>query len=84
MAVAIPETVAFWDLELEDAEQVLTAPRSVQPCIQTSGVTDIGIFPEEQDARVPVDTVDFQTGGKYRCQYFPLLPPPSLLPEFVS
>ncbi len=68
MPVAV-EKVAFWELESSDAEQASPEPQSVEPCIFGSGVTDIGIFPEEADARVPVDKADVQPGGKYYCSY---------------
>ncbi|RSM18265.1 hypothetical protein CDV31_002991, partial [Fusarium ambrosium] len=54
-----PEKIVFWELDL-GVEQPSPIPNSVEPCIRTSGVTDIGIFTEEQDVRIPVDRVDSQ------------------------
>lgn len=62
------EKVIFWELD-PSVEQPLPAPNSVEPCIRTSGVTDIGIFTDEQDIRTPVDKMNFQPGGKYHCSY---------------
>jgi len=74
MAQAATEKVAFWKLELNDVEQASIVPHSVEPCIRSSGVTDIGIFPEEEDARVLMDKADFQHGGKYHCSNSTLSP----------
>ncbi|KAF5703979.1 ATP synthase F1 [Fusarium globosum] len=58
------EKVIFWELD-PSVQQPIPAPNSVEPCIRTSGVTDIGIFTGEQDIRTPVDEMNFQPGGKY-------------------
>ncbi|KAI5863267.1 ATP synthase F1 [Durotheca rogersii] len=59
------EKVAFWELDLEAEGRPAPAPHSVQPCIHTSGVVDIGIFQEPKDIRVPAQEVDRGPGGKY-------------------
>lgn len=75
MAHVAAEKVAFWELETNDVEQASIVPHPVEPCIRSSGVTDIGIFPEEEDPRVPVDKADIQPGGKYRCSNPPPISP---------
>ncbi|KAI0441903.1 ATP synthase F1 [Xylaria telfairii] len=65
MAQTVADKVAFWELEPDDAAQTSVVPQLVEPCIRSSGMTDIGIFPEEKDVRVRVDKADLQPGGKY-------------------
>ncbi|KAK5634648.1 hypothetical protein RRF57_010361 [Xylaria bambusicola] len=48
MAQVSAEKVAFWELEPNDAGQVSVVPHPLEPCIRGSGVSDIGIFPEEE------------------------------------
>ncbi|KAM0740371.1 hypothetical protein ACQRIT_005555 [Beauveria bassiana] len=59
------EKVAFWGLEPCNAKQASDLPDQVEPCILGSGVTDIGIFPEDDDVRIPVNKEDVNPGGKY-------------------
>ncbi|PQK08512.1 hypothetical protein BB8028_0001g05860 [Beauveria bassiana] len=59
------EKVAFWGLEPYNAEQASDLPDQVEPCILGSGVTDIGIFPKDDDVRIPVNKEDVNPGGKY-------------------
>lgn len=67
------EQVAFWELDLENEGQPV---HSVQPCIRTSGIVDIGIFEEPQDIRIPVNEADVKPGGKYHCSYASAPDPP--------
>lgn len=59
------EEVAFWELDLENEGQPVPVSHSVQPCIRTSGIVDIGIFEDQEDVRIPVNEADVKPGGKY-------------------
>lgn len=79
------EEVAFWELDLENEGQPVPVSHSVQPCIRTSGIVDIGIFEDQEDVRIPVNEVDVKPGGKYHGSYASLPPqlpsPPSKPPK---
>ncbi|OQU98653.1 hypothetical protein CLAIMM_04405 [Cladophialophora immunda] len=59
------DSIAFWELDVEDERQSVPLPDSVQPLIRTSGTVDIGIFDEQKDVRTPVNEADARPGGKY-------------------
>ncbi|MCJ1483308.1 hypothetical protein MMC06_003475 [Schaereria dolodes] len=59
------EKAAFWELDLENEKQPVPLPLSVQPCICTSEIVDIGILEEQQDLQMPIKEADIRPGGKY-------------------
>ena len=65
------EKAAFWELDLENEKQPVPLPLSVQPCICTSEIVDIGILEEQQDLQMPIKEADIRPGGKYHCPYAP-------------